>query len=187
MNKQKTIYILQQESDSIDDIEAIFDDLEKVKDYNNRYQTESSFEIITHILNPAYEIDKTKDPYQVQLSRNHIEHASISRCYTHEDIVDAKAEKWSIHNYSDGPLKPPMFNVYLFAGSEEEALNRAVEIRDTQVPHKEWQETAEAEKRRKARRLQCQKYSSPREIILKKGLIASISVISLLILYIVFT
>lgn len=187
MDTLKKIYILQPESDSIKDIEAIFDDLEKVNDYNNRYKTESSFEIITYVLNPEYETDKTKDPYLVQISRNSIEDASV--CLDHADynIEDASIEAWTIRDSYSEQVNSPIFSVSLFAGSGEEALKRAVEIRDSKVSSEDWSKAEKEIKLHKARALRYKPYTSKTEKLLKTGLATSSFVIMLLILYIALT
>lgn len=73
---KKLYFVKPINDDMIDNLDAVFDSLEKAESYNNRYKTKTDFEIITLDFNSDYETDRTIDPYEVCYSKMAIQRSS---------------------------------------------------------------------------------------------------------------
>jgi hypothetical protein len=140
---QKLYFVVPRSAAEIDDIEAIFDSRGKAEAYNKRYKTDSEFEIMERVFDPDYETDQTRDPYRVILRHDRKEPIWITLHHDLQDIQKAKDEHYEIDCTISSNYEAPIVEVFLFAESEEQALKRALEIRDGVVDSGEWQQMLE--------------------------------------------
>lgn len=182
----KLYFIQQVDNDHLDYLEAVFDSREKAEAYNNRYKTNSNFKILTLDYNVEYDTDKTIDPYEIWLPihGNQAFLAGVRHEKFHTE--PAKNEEYRIDTTAYGNYNEILFRIYLFANSKEEAVKKALHIRDTSVSNAEWKEAEEKFSIAKAEALIRKKTYRYKERMLKKCFIASISAIALLLLYIIF-
>ena len=139
MNNIRQIYIIKPRAfDSIEEIFAVFDDIERAGAFINRFKTKTDLEIINLVLNPDFISDKRRSPYYISLEKFDKEPRDI---FVSDMISQAEAalrEEYSIDFYGESTIDQGLFNVMLFAESETEALTRALDLRCKAITGGEW-------------------------------------------------
>lgn len=139
MNNQ-TIYAVQaRDWDDLDSVHAIFDSLEKAENFLARFKTKQDLRIIDLILNPDFISDKNQDPYRVELAGTKTIPDDVSICTSIEDGEEALAQTFLVEVCASPDIEQADFSVKVFAQSPEEAIDKAVKIRNEGIARGDWQ------------------------------------------------
>lgn len=118
---------------------AIFDSRDKAENFIDRFKTRpTDLEIVEAPLNPEYIVNKQSDPYTVTLRENTNDPINLGFNDLIEMAEAAAREEYDIFFYDGAERSQGIFNIMLFAGTEQEALSRAIEKRDETVASGEW-------------------------------------------------
>ncbi|MHA4894631.1 hypothetical protein ACXZ1K_07770 [Pedobacter sp. PWIIR3] len=127
MVKKKYVYLVgEQHEDPKEYIDAAFDSLQKAQAYRDRYK-DSDAEIFVCEVNPEYHSDKTSNCYYVELTRDSDEPQDVMISNKMASAKMAVNDQIEVSRINGGG---EVFGIYLFATSEEEAVERAIIRRD---------------------------------------------------------
>lgn len=133
--RKKYIYIIgEQHGNPMEYIDAVFNTKLKALEYLDRYKDKEA-ELYKCEMNPEYHTDKTSNCYYVELTKhgNEAEAVMISnRMESAKKAIDEKLE----FNLSVDLVET--VDIYLFAGSEKEAVERAKAWRDRVIEAGDW-------------------------------------------------
>lgn len=110
----------------------IFDSRKKAKDFLNRFKSKQDLEIVEISLNPTYLSDKKQDPYYVFFWGSSNVPSDIMLCRSSTEIEDALLGKCIFEGLNRN-VKGIGASIYVFASDADEALIKALEIRDKAI------------------------------------------------------
>lgn len=133
--KNKYIYLIGQASDSpLECIDATFDSREKAQAYLDRYK-DNDAEIFVCEVNPKYHTDKTSNCYFVEFTKNFDEPIDL---VISNKMASAKMAIEDKVVFNLGFSLSERIGIYLFATSEEEAIELGLIRRKRAFEMGEW-------------------------------------------------
>ena len=133
--KNKYIYLIAQAHENpLEYIDAAFDTREKAQAYLDRYK-DNEAEMFVCEVNPIYHRDNTSNCYYIELERDHNEPLEVMISNNMESAKMAVNDEVFV-NHDGGSSQT--ISIYLFAKSEEEAVEQALIRRDKAIERREW-------------------------------------------------
>lgn len=125
----KNLYILScEETENINDIVAVFDSKDLVNTFNERFPENERLHLIEIELNPKFIPDKFRIPYFVHFDLEEYKPTSVRKLCFIDDCERASRQETR--------LTENTFEIYLFASSEENAINAARKKRAELLPER---------------------------------------------------
>jgi hypothetical protein len=137
----KTIYAVKSKDyNSLDEVYGFFDSYDEANAFINRFKTiPKDLEIVRQVLNPEYITDKGKDPYRIVLRNKENVPFDVGIFAMISQGERAKNEEYFINFYAPQVDDDGTFEIMLFAGNEEQAIRKAIVIRDAVINSGEWE------------------------------------------------
>jgi len=138
MNNQKIYAIQARNWDDLDCVHAIFDSPEKAENFLTRFKTKQDLRIIELVLNPDYISDKNQDPYRIELAGTKTVPDDVSICTYIEDAEEALVGTFFVDVCASEDIQQADFSIKVFAQTPEEAISKAIKIRDKGIARGDW-------------------------------------------------
>ncbi|WP_316819265.1 hypothetical protein [Pedobacter nyackensis] len=139
MNADKRLYFVKPKRyDVMDEVYAVFDSMEKAQQFVGGFKSNSSLEIIDGILNPGLINDKQRNSFYISLEQTGNEPRDIFMCDCSCYIETSRNEEHNICFYGGAESHHGLFISKVFADDEEDALKKAIYIRNKAVLSGEW-------------------------------------------------
>ncbi|MHA4896239.1 hypothetical protein ACXZ1K_15915 [Pedobacter sp. PWIIR3] len=133
--KKRYIYLIAEQRDNpLEYVDAAFDTQEGAKAYLNRYK-DNEAEIFVCEVNPEYHSDKTSNCYYIELKR---EKDLPVEVMISNKIASAKMAIAETLEFNTSSVHGETIGIYLFATSEEEAVELALVRRNKAIEIGEW-------------------------------------------------
>lgn len=139
MNADKRIYFVKPKRyDVMEEVYAAFDSIEKAQQFIGGFESQGCLEIIDGVLNPDLVHNEAHNSYYISLEITGNVPRDIFMCDYSCDIATSRNEEHNICFYGGAENHNGLFISRVYGNHEEDALRKAIAIRNYSVLSGEW-------------------------------------------------
>lgn len=139
MNADKRIYFVKPKRyDVMDEVYAAFDSIEKAKQFVGGFKSQTCLEIVDGILNPDLISNDLQNSFYISLEQTGSTPRDIFMCDYSCEITSSRHEEHNICFYGGAESHNGLFISRVYGDDEEDALRRAIYLRNRAVLSGEW-------------------------------------------------